>query len=196
MAEAGVQPSVTVTRRDLPGRPPQTFVMRRVDGPVELTGVIRNFHRVPETERDPAPLRLSFGRSAEVVDMRAGKQLGRLDHLDFALAGGDARLYALLPGRPGRLVLTVPATAARGKAVALAAEVTSAPPVGPHELHVELGPVGRPAPHCYRWNVVAENGRWRANVPLALNDPPGDWELRVRDVTGGLTAAEHLRVVR
>ena len=57
-----------------------------------------------------------------------------------------------------------------------------------HVVHLDVyGPDGT-RHYSYSRNFAFQTGRWTGGVPLALNDPPGKWTLRARDVTSGLTA--------
>jgi hypothetical protein len=49
-----------------------------------------------------------------------------------------------------------------------------------------VDPSGRRVPQ-YSGNLVAPRGRARMTLPLALNDPAGQWTLRVTDVLSGQT---------
>ncbi len=61
-------------------------------------------------------------------------------------------------------------------------------------LHVELlGPDARPIPH-YARNVLALGGRIELSVPLARNDPPGPWTVKIRDVLSGVSSQKTFQV--
>ena len=53
------------------------------------------------------------------------------------------------------------------------------------------GPDGQLLPH-YTRNVVAEKGRWAAEIALALNEPAGTYQLTVRDLLTGNAATGSL----
>ena len=53
-------------------------------------------------------------------------------------------------------------------------------------------PAGKMARH-YSGNVTVRNGRAAFHIPFALNDAPGAWRVRARDVVSGLTAERSLR---
>jgi len=46
----------------------------------------------------------------------------------------------------------------------------------------------------YTSNVLAKGGRAAIRIPLALNDPPGTWQVRVRDVLSGVAGQAVLKV--
>ena len=61
-------------------------------------------------------------------------------------------------------------------------------------FHVELTDLdGNPVPY-YGGNLVAPHGTATYTLPLARNDKPGDWTVRVHDVLAGATATTRLNV--
>lgn len=169
-------------------------VARRVNGPIELVGVIRDHRLAPRDETTPLAVRIRFGREAFVTDLRERRQLGRVAQLETTMEAGQARLYALLPYRVTGLELTAPERARAGEDLDVLARVVADGGVGRHVLHVELeAPDGTVKP-CYRRNVAAPDGLWRERIPLGLNDPPGRWTLRVRDLIGAVETARAVEV--
>ncbi len=191
---AGITPTLRLTRLDDPAKPTACEVVRRVNGTIELVGVIRDYRRVAAGEAVPPPLRLSFGRPAWVVDVRERKLLGRIQQLDLGLAPADCRLFALLPYRPERLDVEVSPTGEVGHDLELTATLRADGAVGRHVFRVELrAPDGQLRP-AYSTNTAAAGGRLKLNLPLAYNDPAGDWTATVRDVTSGLAANAKFRL--
>jgi hypothetical protein len=47
---------------------------------------------------------------------------------------------------------------------------------------------------CYSLNLVAREGRAEAEIPFALNDPPGRWRVVVRDVASGVRGESAVEV--
>jgi hypothetical protein len=60
-------------------------------------------------------------------------------------------------------------------------------------VRVEVYAPGEQLRRHYSGNVTVENGRARYQVPFALNDEPGTWRVRARDVISGLTAEATIR---
>jgi len=134
-------------------------------------------------------VRFALGAEAHVYDVRAGKYLGKTAAVETTLAPGDTALYACLPYQVKELAVSAPAQAKPGDTLSLKADVHSdGGRAGDHVLHIELlTPQGRPAWH-YTWNVLARGGTLNVDVPLALNEAPGQWSVRVRDVLTGVAA--------
>jgi len=67
-------------------------------------------------------------------------------------------------------------------------------PGGTHCLRIEIKDAsGKPRPDYVR-KVLMTTGNTRVALPLALNDPAGDWQVRVTDVTTGRTGTALFRV--
>ena len=128
--------------------------------------------------------------------MRAGKYLGKTATVETTVAPGDTALYACLPYQVKELVVSVPAQVKPGDALSLQAEVhADGGQPGDHVFHVEMvSPQGQPAWH-YIHNALAPAGRLSLTIPLALNEEPGQWSVRVRDVLTGATTEARFTVV-
>ena len=129
-------------------------------------------------------------RAAHVTNARTGEALGETARLRTTLTAGDALVLALGPERTP-LRLEGPSRATRGDAVAFAA---AGSPAG-HRLlrwHV-LAPDGALRPEYAR--VAVEDGPQATfTLPSALNDPAGEYRVRVTDVLTGASAETTLRL--
>jgi hypothetical protein len=56
-----------------------------------------------------------------------------------------------------------------------------------------VDPAGKVIPH-YSGNVLAPGGRADKLLPLALNDQPGNWTIRVKDQLTGQTQTKSIEV--
>jgi hypothetical protein len=125
-----------------------------------------------------------------VTNARTGEALGETSRLRTTLTAGDALVLALGPERTP-LRLEGPARARRGDAVAFTASGAA------------------PARHLLRWHVTGPDGTFRPEysrvsveerpeatftLPSALNDPPGDYRVRVADVLTGSAAEATVRL--
>ena len=67
-------------------------------------------------------------------------------------------------------------------------------PADTHVVHVDvLDPKGnRMMP--YSGNLMAKQGRSAKRIPIALNDPSGQWTVRVRDILTGQTETRTIQI--
>jgi len=143
--------------------------------------------------KKPAEAWAGMDTSHHWYDLRSGTYLGAHTLVKVALERNRATLLAALPYRVQRLGLKVRRTDARGTFKLTAVVVADSGDVGRHVFHIEvLDPSSQPLPH-YTRNVVAEKGRWNAELPLALNEPAGMYQLSIRDVLTGQTATGNLQ---
>jgi len=138
---------------------------------------------VPGSE---VPVRVRLRQPYDVYDVRAAAHLGRTDVFDTTFDIYTAGLYALLPSEITGVDLN--AGADPDCVLTWSAEVFATGTVGRHVLRVEVfSPAGTPLPH-YGGTVSCEDGTCNGTVPLALNDPVGEYRIRVTDIATGHTA--------
>ncbi len=133
---------------------------------------------------------VALPRAAHVTNARTGEALGETARLRTTLTAGDALVLALGPERTP-LRLEGPGRAKRGDAAAFTASASAA---GRRLLrwHVH-GPDGAFRPEYAR--VTVEDGPSATFVlPSALNDPAGEYRVRVTDVLSGASAEATLRL--
>jgi hypothetical protein len=133
---------------------------------------------------------VALPRAAHVTNARTGEALGGTARLPTTLTGGDALVLAVGPERTP-LRLEGPARATRGDAVAF----TAAASAGARRLlrwHV-TGPDGAFRPE-YAQVTVDEGPKATFTLPSAVNDPAGEYRVRVSDVLSGASAETTLRL--
>jgi hypothetical protein len=181
----GVEAPVRVTRG---GKPVSAVeVVRFEDGQHEYVGLYRDYRLA---DRNPTAAQIELGRQAVVYDVRGGRKLGRTDTISTTLESGRVELYALLPHEVTSLSVAPEITDAdAGQTVTFQCRLAAEGPLQDrHVLHVEvIGPDGLARPHHAR-NLECSAGHATATVPTALNDAPGPWRIKVRDVISGLRA--------
>jgi hypothetical protein len=131
-----------------------------------------------------------------VYDMREGRYLGNVGSVELTAAASSARLFVLLPYRVEKLNVELGKAAARaGETVAVSVEVvTDGKPAGRHVVHLEARrPDGQTAMYLSQCAETKE-GKARLSVPLALNEPAGDWQLRVTDAATRVSASVRMNV--
>ena len=148
----------------------------------QVHAFIRDHRRCEDSD----PVRFAFGSKAHVYDVRAGKYLGLTDTAEAVVPPGHTAVYACLPYRVTGLRLGVAGSLTAGSDLTVRIEVgAEGGTAGDHVVHLEaLDPNGEPVWH-YARNVLAPGGRLDLSIPLAINERPGSWRLRARDVLTG-----------
>ena len=149
---------------------------------------------VPRLEQTAA---VSLPKSGHLYDVRRGRYIGETDHFDTVFARGNAQMYALLPYRVDALELDAPETICAGDKMVCNLRVRAhGASITTHVLHLELiDPNGQTAPWCYQ-NLLVEQGCCSVRLPLALNEAPGAWTLRVRDIATGVSTEQVVTIIR
>jgi hypothetical protein len=129
-------------------------------------------------------------RATRVTNARTGESLGETARLRTTLTAGDALVLALGSDR-APLRLEGPGRAKRGEAPAFTA---FAPSAARRLLrwHVR-GPEGTFRPE-YAQVTVEDGAQATFVLPLALNDPAGEYRVRVTDVLSGASAETALQL--
>jgi hypothetical protein len=194
---AGVQAPVRVTS---PGNQEATVEVARLGlEQADLVGVVRGITAGAVNPRDLLDCRLSWPQARHVYDSRAGQYLGEVKEIQARLPRGVAKVYALLNYPVRGVSVSGPARVQTGRPLVVKLAVSSTRPgvkLGTHVLQVTLtGPEGQQRP-WYATNVVAPGGQATVTVPLAYNDPPGNWTVTARDVATGTTGRYQVNVAR
>ncbi len=148
----------------------------------QLIGLVRSPRKEATAE---GPITLNLPARGHVYDCRTGAYRGHLDRITLDIAPGDAVFVSVLPYEPSGL--EAQAEAASGRLV-IRASILAAPEASDHVFRISVTPPGAGAPvEWYSRNVAAPGGEASLTLPLALNDPAGEWVIDVRDVLTGIT---------
>ena len=204
LADAGVRPAVSVT--DPAGRPvTRVRVARYRFGGHEIVALLSgrldvqaSFGRDGVTVYEDAgqgrvvrhEIDVALPRAAHVTNARTGESLGETARLRTTLTAGDALVLTLGPGRTP-LRLEGPGRARRGEAPEF---VASAPSAIRRVLRWQVtGPDGAFRP-VYADVTVEDGPSATFTLPSALNDPAGEYRVRVTDVLTGASAETPLHL--
>lgn len=190
LAEAGLLPRFPVTARD-----------GRIANDVE-THVFRNGGvTILALQRDPAapatsePVVLTLPGPSFVYDLLGRRSLGRADRLELALDGVEPTILALADAALPAPVVMAPARLRLGDTGTIRVTPAGPSPAAFHVFHVEIiDPAGKPV-RQYSGNVIADAGTAARALPLALNDAPGTWRIRVTDALSGQAVESTVEVV-
>jgi hypothetical protein len=122
-----------------------------------------------------------------VIDLRAGKTLGKHKELTVVVDPYEPTLFAVSAMEIPGLQTSAPASARRGDTVEIGMRTALATPAARHVFRVDcMAPDGKLIRH-YSGNILGEQGRAAKLIPLAMNDPVGRWTVRVTDILSGQT---------
>jgi len=204
LREAGVHPEFAVT--DNAGRPVvgvETHLFR--NGGVRIVGLLTNpFLRVDDlgpaefrsNERFEKPIgvKLTLPEEMYVYDLRAAKALGRRREIRVTLDPYEPAILAASALPLPEMRIAAPARLERGETGQISLSFATPSPAATHLLHVDVAdPSGKISP-CYSGNLLAGSGRTAKLLPLAVNDPAGKWEIRVKDLLSGQSAKAAIEV--
>ena len=202
---AGVLPPAELLVDNVPAYGYERFAFAR--GRVAVLGLFRDLPPRPEGERygwfgdefrkateGEERVTVRLPKSLNIYDIRSGRYVAEADVFDAALAPAEAEVYALLPYRvTGLRIDGLPERPRRGALLSLTAAVeTAGGAAGDHVFRVELRDPSGALVRAYTANRLAKAGVLQLSLPLALNDPSGQWAITVKDILSG--AAKTVRV--
>lgn len=189
IASAGIKPRCRLFQGDKPIFDAETWYYQSPSGRTQIVARYLN-------QKTDGPLRVRLDRRGHVYDLRGHKYFGQTDAFDDAFPPGHMAIYAVLEYR----VSGMKAQAARdhykpGETVVLAATVTTeGKPADLHAFRLRVtDPQKKPLP-AHDAVLLAPDGRAEFRLPLALNHPPGQYEVTVTDAFSGASAIARFEV--
>ena len=129
-----------------------------------------------------------------VYDVRATKARGKMRKISVNLNPYEPSVFAISPEAIPRLRLLAPDRIGRGETGQIGVSFSGISPAATHVFHLDVvDPSGKIVPQ-YSGNILAPNGHSAKLLPLAVNDPPGKWEVRVKDLMSGQTRVSTLEL--
>ena len=187
---AGVEPPVEVVDNAGVSSLKNYEINKLTDGPLDYYGLY-----CETTPENPDQMTVVFPDARDTYDVRAGKYLGRVKQAAVPIKAFGAALFARCDYQVTGLTVAA-ADAARGSAVPLAVKLsfqgTTQP--GRHVVRLEvLAPDGKKS-FFYTQNVNTKAGSWQGELHTALNDQPGAWTVKAREILSGTTATTTFRL--
>ena len=131
-------------------------------------------------------VRLPLVEGVRAYNLRTGKPVGKPQKATVQLEPGAAALFSVLDHKVETIQVAASPTVNAGRRVAVKLTVrTDGPAPGRRLLAVEMAPEGGPAPPWTKRRVICENGAGETYFPVALNDTPGKWRVRAKDLLTG-----------
>jgi hypothetical protein len=195
LAKAGVTAEFRIA--DETGKPPVGVELHRFrNGGVTILALHTNPQlRVDElgppefksNERfeKPQTVTLTLPGSMQLLDLRTGKARGAQKSVTVAVDPYEPTLFALAPTQFPEFQISAPASGVRGQTMIVGMRLSRPSPADQHVYRVQCaGPDGTAVQH-YSGNVLAAGGTAAHSIPLAVNDAPGRWTVRVTDIVSG-----------
>jgi len=187
---AGVRPRFPVAGGD--GRPAsdvETYVFE--NGEVTVVALLRDFVPSGDPSGQEAVF-MTLPRLLNAYDLRTGQHLGNTDRLAVELGPVEPVLLALSPKPLAPPSISGPRKTHLGGDADFLIRLDS--PAAVDVVHLDaIDPAGNAVAH-YSGNLLVTRGEVSTLLPFAVNDLPGVWTIRVKDILGGATAVTELQV--
>lgn len=175
LASAGATPKIRVANPEgesIPG----LELTRWKNGEVELIALFGDYEGEVE---------VMLPETREVVELKTGASLGETDSFQVSVRPYRAAFFALHPRTPQTPKLSLDLDRVpRGRVAMLTLQIPSA--AGFHAVHLTATDPHGAAVDWLKQPVVLGGKPRSIPIPIAHNDPVGDWTLHVRDILTGL----------
>jgi hypothetical protein len=202
--DAGVAPVFAVTETS--GEPAVGVEVHTFrNGGVDVVGLLSNPQLYVEDLGQPDTISnrrfekartvlLTLPAESYVYDVRAAKLLGMKKQITVQLEPFDPTVLSISPVPLPGLMVSAPPRLGRGQSGQVGLSFSGFTPAANHVFRVEVvDPAGKIAPQ-YSGNVLAPAGKADKLLPLALNDQPGNWTIRVKDQLSGQVQTKSIEV--
>lgn len=142
----------------------------------------------------PLRVTLSLPRPMYVSDVRTGKGWGRVKQVPVETNPYEPSLLLVTDAPMPQLLVSAPVRVARGAIANIGLGFAGNSPLAKNVFHVDVVDPSGKAVGYYSKNVLAPSGSAEFRIPLAANDTPGVWHVRVKDAATAQTASFQMEV--
>lgn len=141
----------------------------------------------------PATVQLRLPGEMYIYDTRTGKPLGRHDQLTLTVDTYGPTILTTSDAPLPAMQVSMPEQAGRGSQVSVSVHAPRSP-AAVSIFHVDVRDPQGNRKIFYSGNIIATNGGGVRLLPLAANDPAGNWTITIRDIMSGQTVTRTLQV--
>jgi Beta-galactosidase len=153
------------------------------NGGARIVGLVSNPANQRVDKAQAVVLTFPGGRFA--YNLRTAEPLGKEKRLTVQVDPYEPTILSVSPAAMPRLIVSGPRRLRLGETGEIGLRVSGRSPAALHVFHVDVvDPSGEIASR-YSGNISAPNGHAATVLPLALNDKPGKWKIRVQDLLSG-----------
>ncbi|HYG76672.1 MAG TPA: beta-galactosidase [Planctomycetota bacterium] len=142
--------------------------------------------------KEQMPIAVRQSRESHWYDISSGNYLGQGSSAKTQLQPDQPVTLAALPYRVERVSVRVRRTDPRGIFKISASLITRDGQPGSHAFYIQVLDESRKPLAQYERVELAENGLWKGDILLALNEPAGHYHIIVRDILTGARGEGHL----
>jgi hypothetical protein len=187
---AGVRRPFPLVRPDgVPARDIETYIFE--NGEVTVVALLRDFDPSVDVSSREAVI-MTLPRPLNAYDVRTGRSLANSDRLAVELDPVEPVVLALSESPLAPVSISGPSSVRLGGNTEF--QIRSDAPAAVDVVHLDvIDPTGKIVAH-YSDNLLVPPGGVSKLLPLAFNDQPGIWSIRVRDLLGGGSKVVELQV--
>ncbi len=139
---------------------------------------------------EPVRASIDLPRAQHVYDLREGRYLGRVEHIDTTLRWGRANFFAALPYRLDGLQISLSSVVPEPGSRLVVTVTMDVPRTSraKHPVWVEVVTPDGDVPFWGQHVVLLEAGTGQVALPVAHSDAPGGWRVRATELFSRQTA--------
>lgn len=170
---------------------------RRKNGRMEYLCLLHDLYPTPQTKDayllsgavPPAKdILVKLPEKRHIYDIEKGEYLGYASEITDKMEFAGAKMYSLMPYKVTGIKVSADKQLKQGEVLNYSIRVNADNKnTGSHVIRVDfINPDGKEAGY-YGKNIITDKGVHTGNLPLAYNEMPGEWTMKVKDVPTGVT---------
>lgn len=138
------------------------------------------------TDQKPFEVTVTLDKPRYVYDVRRKKPLDQVAEFRISATPSLAEMYGLLPYKVTALAIRGLGECRPGGRPRFQFDLAAPAPLGEHVIHVRVTDGTGRERREYGCDLIAPQGRTEYELPLALDDPCGEWRMAAQDVASGV----------
>ncbi len=186
ISKTGIQPVARLRMQDSQQPANGIWTAGYQRGDQKYVAMVKDYHLV---DQQPAHVTMNLAAPAYCYSIRDGAYLGHGRQFELELAPTTGQAYALLPYRVRQIEISQPQPAQRGHDLVLMVRLQAEGQIAPQDLHLLQGSVFAPDGSeavSLRRLVPLSAGSGAVRLPIAYDDAPGRWTVKLRDIATGV----------
>jgi len=135
-------------------------------------------------------------RKNHIYNVRERKYLGYTDKFQTEIEPGVAQFYSLLPYKVEGIEIDLPESLSQGDELKYSINLKATEEPETHIFHISIINLQGKELSYYADNLISKRGKYKGKITLALNEEPGTYQFKVRDIATGLEITKSFKVKR
>jgi|GEM_PF-1423760 len=186
---ANIKPEIMLTSEDK--EMPYCRIFLYENEGMKYVGILRD-HKVSDETK---AFSITFPHKSYLYDVRSKRFWGYTDRIEEEISPAEAKFYAMIPYKIDKVNLSLAKSSVNsGDTIEYEIILKAEDRLGDHVVKLEVYKPNGQLYDYYSKNLLVQDGKIKGSFRLALNDPRGQWKIKVIDVISGKTCERNFRV--